>query len=118
MMIDLSTMASLELIQNLQNTKSKECLLGLLNETVTPMGTRFLRSNILQPSTDPEKIRKRQEALTELASKENMFFGVRSGNLHARREDSANGEKPLDPLLMPIVFSLLCVLVPTRPSYS
>ncbi|OAP62176.1 hypothetical protein AYL99_04379 [Fonsecaea erecta] len=77
-MIDLSTMASLELIQNLQNDKSRDCLLGLLNQTLTPMGARFLRSNVLQPSTDAEKIRKRQQALSELSSKEDMFFAVRS----------------------------------------
>ena len=51
MMIDISTIASLELIQNLQDTRSKDCLFGLLNRTLTPMGTRILRSNILQPST-------------------------------------------------------------------
>ncbi|EXJ75992.1 DNA mismatch repair protein MSH4 [Cladophialophora psammophila CBS 110553] len=77
-MIDLSTMASLELIQNLQNGKSRDCLFGLLNQTLTPMGARFLRSNVLQPSTDAEKIRKRQQALSELTSKEDMFFTVRS----------------------------------------
>jgi DNA mismatch repair protein MSH4 len=79
MMIDLSTMASLELIQNLQNAKSRDCLFGLLNETQTAMGARFLRSNVLQPSTDGEKIRNRQEAVQELASKEEMFFAIRSG---------------------------------------
>ncbi|KAJ9604986.1 MutS protein msh4 [Cladophialophora chaetospira] len=78
MMIDLSTMASLELIQNLQDAKSRDCLFGLLNETMTAMGARFLRSNILQPSTDADKIGKRQEALAELASKEDMFFAIRS----------------------------------------
>ncbi|KIW80516.1 hypothetical protein Z517_07132 [Fonsecaea pedrosoi CBS 271.37] len=77
-MIDLSTMASLELIQNLQNDKSRDCLLGLLNQTLTPMGARFLRSNVLQPSTDAEKIGKRQQALGELTSKEDMFFAVRT----------------------------------------
>lgn len=79
MMIDLSTMASLELIQNLQNAKSQDCLFGLLNQTMTPMGARFLRSNVLQPSTDAEKIQKRQEALNELTSKEDIFFAVRTG---------------------------------------
>jgi DNA mismatch repair protein MSH4 len=79
MMIDPSTIASLELIQNLQNNKSRDSLYGLLNETLTPMGARFLRSNILQPSTDAEKIRKRHEALTELTAKEDLFFSVRSG---------------------------------------
>src|ERR1700748_1381803 len=80
MMIDLSTMASLELIQNLQNARSRECLFGLLDETMTPMGARFLRSNVLQPSTDAVKIGKRQEALAELTSKEDMFFAIRSGS--------------------------------------
>ncbi|OCT46798.1 hypothetical protein CLCR_02054 [Cladophialophora carrionii] len=90
MMIDLSTMASLELIQNLQNAKSRECLFGLLNETLTPMGARFLRSNVLQPSTDAEKIKKRQEAVTELTTKGDMLFAIRSGTETFRREELAN----------------------------
>ena len=79
MLIDLSTIISLELIQNLQNAKSKDCLFGVLNETLTPMGSRFLRSNILQPSTDPQKLIQRYEMLDELSLKEAMFFGVRQG---------------------------------------
>jgi DNA mismatch repair protein MSH4 len=79
MMIDLSTIASLELIQNLQNAKSKDCLFGLLNETLTPMGSRFLRSNILQPSTDAVKLEERFSALEDLATKEEMFSAVREG---------------------------------------
>lgn len=79
MMIDLSTIVSLELIQNLQNAKSKDCLFGLLNETLTPMGARLLRSNILQPSTERSKILGRYDALEELATKEEMFYSVRQG---------------------------------------
>lgn len=79
MMIDLSTIASLELIQNLQNQKSKHSLYGLLNETVTAMGARFLRSNILQPSTDAAKIQDRYEALDEITSNEALFFAIRNG---------------------------------------
>lgn len=78
-MIDLSTIISLELIQNLQNAKSKDCLFGILNETLTPMGSRFLRGNVLQPSTDAEKLTERYEAVSELSQKEDMFFGVRNG---------------------------------------
>ncbi|KKA16378.1 DNA mismatch repair protein [Rasamsonia emersonii CBS 393.64] len=77
MMIDLSTIVSLELIQNLQKSKSRDCLFGLLNETLTPMGSRLLRSNILQPSTEPEKIVARYDALEELSSKEEMFYSWR-----------------------------------------
>lgn len=81
MLIDLSTIASLELIQNLHNAKSKDCLFGVLNETLTPMGSRFLRSNILQPSTDAVKLNERYEALGELTLREEMFFGLRQGKL-------------------------------------
>jgi DNA mismatch repair protein MSH4 len=76
-MIDISTISSLELIQNLQNPKSKQCLFGLLNETLTPMGCRLLRSSILQPSTNEDTINKRYEAVEELTIKEDMFYAVR-----------------------------------------
>lgn len=79
MMIDLSTMRSLELIQNLLNAKSKNCLYGLLNQTLTPMGTRLLKSNVLQPSTDQDILEKRWDALEELTVKEDVFFAVRQG---------------------------------------
>ena len=79
MMIDLSTIQSLELIQNITNVKSKDCLFGLLNETLTPMGSRMLRSNILQPSTQEGLLKNRYEAVGELASKEEMFFDTRNG---------------------------------------
>jgi len=77
-MIDLSTIHSLELVQNLTNPKSKDCLFGLLNETLTPMGSRLLRSNILQPLTNQDTLKTRYDALEELSTKEEMFFAVRS----------------------------------------
>jgi DNA mismatch repair protein MSH4 len=79
MMIDLSTIRSLELIQNMQNAKSKDCLFGLMNETLTPMGARLLRTSILQPSTLEMVLTRRYEALDELTIKEEMFFTTRQG---------------------------------------
>ena len=79
MMIDLSTIQSLELIQNLQNSKSKNCLFGLMNETLTPMGSRLLRSSILQPSTQVDILTSRYDAVEELATKEEMFTETRKG---------------------------------------
>jgi DNA mismatch repair protein MSH4 len=76
-MTDLSTVRSLELVQNLTNPKSKGCLFGLLNATLTPMGGRLLRSNILQPLTSEETLGTRYDALEELSTKEEMFFAVR-----------------------------------------
>ena len=78
MMIDLSTIRSLELIQNLQNQKSPDCLFGILNQTLTPMGSRLLRSNVLQPLTDRQTLETRYDALEELTTKEEMFFATRT----------------------------------------
>ncbi|EKV09805.1 DNA mismatch repair protein Msh4, putative [Penicillium digitatum PHI26] len=77
MTIDLATIVSLELIQNLHNAKSKESLFGLLNETLTPMGARLLRASILQPSTERVKLTARYNAVEDLATKEDMFVSVR-----------------------------------------
>jgi DNA mismatch repair protein MSH4 len=78
MMIDISTIKSLELLQNIRNAKSKECLFGLLNETQTPMGSRLLRSNILQPSTKSDSILgPRYNALEELTTNEDVFFEIK-----------------------------------------
>ena len=82
MMINLSTIRSLELIQNSLNAQSKQCLFGLLNHTLTPMGARSLRSNILQPSTMKDiTLTPRYDAVQELSAKEEMFFEVRTGKL-------------------------------------
>ena len=78
-MIDVSTVHSLELIQNLEDPKSKNCFFGLLNQTLTPMGARYLRTNILQPSTDPEKINARLGAVTDLSNNQDMFLSLRAG---------------------------------------
>ncbi|KAI0430231.1 DNA mismatch repair protein Msh4 [Xylaria sp. FL1042] len=78
MMIDLSTIHSLELIQNLHEPRSKDCLFGLLNQCLTPMGSRMLRSNIIQPSSQVERtLIPRYDALEELTMKEDMFFEIR-----------------------------------------
>lgn len=81
MMIDLSTIKSLELIQNITNVKSKDCLFGLINETLTPMGSRILRSNILQPSTNEDLLKRRWDAVEDLTAKEDMFFDTRRCNI-------------------------------------
>lgn len=76
-MMDLSTIQSLELIQNLQSSRSKECLFGVMNETLTPMGSRLLRSSILQPSTQAEVLTQRYDAVEEISNREDMFFQIR-----------------------------------------
>ncbi|KAE8152405.1 muts domain V-domain-containing protein [Aspergillus avenaceus] len=77
MLIDLSTIVSLELIQNLQSARSKDSLFGLMNETLTPMGGRLLRANILQPSTERSKLLARYDSVEDLSTKGEMFVSVR-----------------------------------------
>lgn len=80
MMVDISAFRSLEIMQNSRNPKSRDCLFGLLNHTSTPMGTRMLRSNILQPPTRHDAfIVPRYEALEELTTNEEMFLEIRKG---------------------------------------
>lgn len=85
MMIDLATMKALELVQNLQNAKSKDCLFGLLNQTQTAMGARVLKSNVLQPLTSAADLTKRYDALEELTTREEVFFAVRQGMMICSR---------------------------------
>ncbi|EIT80121.1 mismatch repair ATPase MSH4 [Aspergillus oryzae 100-8] len=82
MLIDLSTIVSLELIQNLQNARSKDSLFGLMNESLTPMGGRLLRANILQPSTEVSKLSARYDAVEDLFTKGEMFVSIRQGEKH------------------------------------
>ncbi|CAK7567089.1 MAG: MutS protein msh4 [Sporothrix epigloea] len=73
MMISLPTIRSLELIQNANSVNSKDCLYGLLKRTTTPMGSRILRSNILQPSTQTTVLNPRYAAVGELARSDNLI---------------------------------------------
>ena len=79
-MMDLSTIQSLELIQNLQSSRSKECLFGVMKETLTPMGSRLLRSSILQPSTQAEVLTQRYDAVEEISNRDDIFFQIRQGS--------------------------------------
>ena len=101
MTIDLSTIRALELNQNLQNPKSKDCLYGILNETSTPMGSRLLRSNVLQPLTDEQTLDTRYDALEELSSKEETFFATRAA---------------LKPILDADKILTQLIVIPTQPS--
>lgn len=80
MMIDISAIQSLEIMRNGRSAKSKDSLLGLLDHTLTPMGSRMLRNNILQPPTLYDTfIEPRYTALEELTTNEEMFRDMRKG---------------------------------------
>jgi len=84
MLVDLNTVKSLELVQNTGGAQNTGSLYGLLNDTLTPMGARFLRTNILQPSIDIEKLQTRLDAIDELIQNPDMFASVREGMFEYR----------------------------------
>ena len=70
-----------------------------MNETLTPMGSRLLRSNILQPSTQKDVLNQRYEAVYEFTVKEDMFFQNRLGQYHRACEESVADFLQLSSLL-------------------
>lgn len=79
-MIDISTIHSLELMRNIKDGKVKGSLYGVVNTTLTPMGARMLRCNLVQPSTLKESfLVPRYDAVQEFVSNEEMFAYVRKG---------------------------------------
>ncbi|MCC6345558.1 MAG: DNA mismatch repair protein MutS [Nitrospirales bacterium] len=63
MFLDAVTKRNLELLHNLRDGSAEGSLLWVLDETLTPMGGRFLRSALTKPLIAVEEIRKRQEAV-------------------------------------------------------
>ncbi|KAK9478827.1 muts domain V-domain-containing protein [Lipomyces japonicus] len=101
MIIDYSTIRNLELLQNIANAKSAQSLLGILNNTNTPMGLRLLKSNILQPLTTRPTIEDRLTAVEELTQNEDLFFSS---------QNSLKQFQDLDRLLTSLI------AIPTNPT--
>ncbi len=63
MHLDAMTIRNLELIQALNPEQKQSTLLSVLDQTVTPMGSRRLRQWIVRPLTDPETVQRRLHAV-------------------------------------------------------
>ncbi|KAF9915240.1 MutS protein msh4 [Lobosporangium transversale] len=79
MIMDCTTTKNLELTVNLSGRNDKETLFGVLNETLTPMGSRCLRTNILQPLCDQKTINTRLDCVQELSQNEDTFYALKTG---------------------------------------
>ena len=66
MEIDNFSIRNLELVETMRSGKVKGSLLGVLNQTKTPMGGRLLRKWITKPLTNCAKIQNRHKAVAEL----------------------------------------------------
>lgn len=66
MFLDAPTQRNLELVRNLKDGSVEGSLLWTLDETLTPMGGRYIRNSLLRPLIDMDKIQKRQNAVKYL----------------------------------------------------
>ncbi len=66
MFLDSSTKRNLELLHNIRDGSADGTLLKVLDETLTPMGGRFLRQAIVRPLVDVTLINERLEAVENL----------------------------------------------------
>ncbi|MHB8880809.1 MAG: DNA mismatch repair protein MutS [Thermodesulfovibrionales bacterium] len=78
MFMDASTQRNLELAHNLKDGSREGTLLWVLDETLTPMGGRFLRAALVRPLTDQQEIRKRLEAVECLVNDFELLEELRS----------------------------------------
>ncbi|MGB8331645.1 MAG: DNA mismatch repair protein MutS, partial [Polyangiales bacterium] len=62
LVLDDAAVRNLELVRTLDGER-RGSLLDLLDETKTPMGARALRSQLLEPLTDVDRIRRRHDAV-------------------------------------------------------
>ena len=69
MILDEATKRNLELTRTFMGWQKKGSLLGLLDETMTPMGGRRLRTWVNYPLLDLNRIRARLEGVSELKQK-------------------------------------------------
>jgi DNA mismatch repair protein MutS len=79
MRLDMATRRSLELTQNMADGGRKHTLLGVLDDTVTPMGSRLMRRWIEQPLLDKPQIEARSDAVERLISQAMVRGDLRDG---------------------------------------
>jgi len=87
LIMDRSTMRSLELVETMRTRQREGTLLWVLDRTITPMGARLLRSWLEVPLAEVGPIRERLEAVRELASVENSNFRIRLSELFRQISD-------------------------------
>jgi DNA mismatch repair protein MutS len=71
MTLDAATRRNLELTETIRGVSVKGSLLGVLDQTVTPMGKRLIRQWVSKPLLDVELIRQRQDQV-QLFFSDNM----------------------------------------------
>ncbi len=75
--IDPASLTSLEILRTLRGESSRGTLLETIDQTLTGMGGRLMRSLLCMPLCDSARIRRRQEAVEELVEHDTLCAGLR-----------------------------------------
>ncbi|KAG8770252.1 MutS protein msh4 [Serendipita sp. 397] len=75
MMIDTDTARNLELVDSISRQKAHS-LFGLLNSTLTPQGSRLLRTSLLSPLTSQSAIEARLDAVANLVQSDEHYNSI------------------------------------------
>lgn len=78
MFLDAATKRNLEISRNLKDGGIEGSLLWVLDETLTPMGGRYLRTALAQPLITVPEIRSRQDAVSALVADYELLEDLRT----------------------------------------
>lgn len=78
MLLDAVTQRNLEILKNMQTGDREGSLLGVMDETITPMGGRLLRTWLINPLLSIDEIRKRQSAVAFLTENPDVLSRTRN----------------------------------------
>ena len=92
MQLDEMTRRNLELVEPLDGTARGPTLLTVLDEALTGMGARLLRRWVLGPLSDPAAIRRRHDAVEELATDPHRRATVRAALTGMRDQERLAGK--------------------------
>jgi len=84
MALDRMTQRNLELTTSLQDGSRRNTVLGVLDDTKTPMGARLLNQWIKQPLLSARDIQRRQEAIQSFLDHENRLKTLRESFLEVK----------------------------------
>ena len=76
MSMDRSTIINLELLANARSVRDKASLLNTIDNTVTSVGSKLLRSNLMAPSTSEATINARLDLIDTFLGDEVLFYNT------------------------------------------
>jgi DNA mismatch repair protein MutS len=77
MFLDAAAIRNLELFNNLKDGSSKDTLVSILDQTLTPMGGRLLKESVARPLINREEIQRRLDGVSALISDYELIEHIR-----------------------------------------